>query len=643
MRRQVNMGKMLPPAPLALPQRFSLIEEVGSGGMAVVYRGHDHHLDRPVAIKVLREELSSTLEVARFQREIGVTAKLVHPGIVALFDSGESDGRLYYVMPYVSGDTLRARLAREHRLAAKDAANIGADVAEALAYAHGAGIVHRDIKPENVFLVEQRAVLADFGIARAATQRGNADGRTVAGMVVGTVSYMSPEQIEGREDIDGRSDLYSLGCMLYELLTGTPPFVGGELVVLSRHLTAVPAPIAAGEMGVPPALEEIVLRLLAKDREDRFATAAEVAPLLRAASLPAPTEARAVAPPRRASNRPATEIDRLVDEATLKLNQATAVGPAAVRRFEEARALLDHAAVLDASHPRVLAALSRWHNGAAHRIGDPERMFAEGRRLALLALAADDRDPEVHAVLGKIALYRDDDFRVAEEHARRAVELAPDDPEALRFLAIIEKILGRLEDAIAASRHATRVAPQVAAVWNGLGDALLAAGRNAEAAEALKRAISIQPAYVPALERLELAELRLGDAEFAVDVRAARLRATGCESRADDLERNARADGAESARRADVGVELRDLLEQASRGDPFGERSGSRTLGDRVVFAYTELGDWDAALQWIERGYKSRPSRIRRALMDQLFDRHGFSTLPRYGRLLRLAGLEELL
>lgn len=636
------MGEMLPSTPLALPQRFSLIEEVGSGGMAVVYRGHDHHLDRPVAIKVLREELSSALEVARFQREIGVTAKLVHPGIVALFDSGESDGRLYYVMPYVSGDTLRARLAREHRLAPKDAASIGADVAEALAYAHGAGIVHRDIKPENVFLVEQRAALADFGIARAAAQRGNAHGHTVAGMVVGTVSYMSPEQIEGREDIDGRSDLYGLGCMLYELLTGAPPFVGGELVVLSRHLTAVPAPIAA-EMGVPPPLEEIVLRLLAKDREDRFATAAEVAPLLRAAALPAPAEARTNTPPSRQIDRPPTEIDRLVDEATFKLNQATAVGPVAVRRFEEARALLDHAATLDASHPRVLAALSRWYNGAAHRLGDRDRMFAEGRRLALLALAADDRDPEVHAVLGKMALYRDDDFRVAEEHARRAVELAPNDPEALRFLAIIEKILDRLDAAITASRHATRVAPQVAAVWNGLGDVLLAAGRNAEAVEALKRAISIQPAYVPALERLELAELRLGDAEFAVDLRAARLRALGCESRAEELERKARADGPESARRADVEAELQDLLEQASRGDPFAEHSGSRTIADRIVFAYTELGNWEAALEWVERGYRSRPSRVRRALMDQLFDRHGFATLPRYGRLLRLAGLEELL
>ncbi len=637
------MGKMHSSTPLTLPQRFSLIEEVGAGGMAVVYRGHDHHLDRPVAIKVLREELSTGLEVARFQREIGMTAKLVHPGIVALFDSGESDGRLYYVMPYVSGDTLRARLARERRLTPKDAANIGADVAEALAYAHGAGIVHRDIKPENVFLVEQRAVLADFGIARATAHRGNADGRTVAGMVIGTVAYMSPEQIEGLEDIDGRSDLYSLGCMLYELLTGAPPFVGGDLAVLSRHLTHVPAPIAAGGMDVPPGLEAIIVRLLAKDREDRFATAAEVAPLLRAAALPAPVEPRATTAPRPRMDEQPTEIDRLVDEATLKLNQATAIGPAAVRRFEEARALLDHAATLDASHPRVLAALSRWHNGAAHRLGDRERMFAEGRRLALLALAANDRDPEVHAVLGKMALFLDDDFRVAEEHARRAVELAPNDPEALRFLAIIEKILGRLEAAIAASRQATRVAPQVAAVWNGLGDALLAAGDNAEAAEALKRAIAIQPAYVPALERLELAELRLGDAEFAVDLRAVRLRAIGCDSRAEALERNARADGPESARHADLQAELHDLLEQASRGDPFAEHLGSRTTADRIVFTYTELGDWEAAFEWIERGYRSRPGRIRRALMDQLFDRHGFAKLPRYGRLLRLAGLEELL
>jgi tetratricopeptide (TPR) repeat protein len=246
-------------------------------------------------------------------------------------------------------------------------------------------------------------------------------------------------------------------------------------------------------------------------------------------------------------------------------------------------------------------------------------------------------------VLGKMALYYDDDFRVAEQHARRAVELAPGNAEALRFLAIIEKILDHLEASVSAARRAAEIAPSLAAVWNGLGDALLAAGRNAEASQALERAIAIQPAYAAALERLELAQLRLGDAEFAVDLRASRLRASGAHARADGLDAAARTVGPAAARRADVDLELRELLQHAHDADPFASYYTSRTVGDRIVQAYTELDDWSSALEWVERGFRARPGRLRRALMDQLFDRRGFATLPRYGRLLRLAGLQELL
>jgi serine/threonine protein kinase len=629
---------------LALPPRFSVEEEIGSGGMAVVYRGHDRHLDRAVAIKVLRPELAGGLELERFQREIGLTAKLVHPGIVALFDSGEADGRLYYVMPFVSSDTLRSRLTRDGRFERKSVATIGADIAEALAYAHGAGIVHRDIKPENVFLVEGRAVLADFGIARVAMNHRDEDQRTMAGMIVGTAAYMSPEQIEGREDVDGRSDLYSLGCVLYELLAGVPPFTPlSALALIAKHLTETPQSLRERGVDVPASLDAIVMRLLAKEPEQRYASAVELAPLLRAEASPSVEPATASVIRVESRVEPSNEIDRLMKEATEKLNQASASGPAAVRRLDEARALIDRAAAINENHPRVLSALGRWYNASGHRLGTGDQMVAEGRRYLMRALAADDRDPEVHSVLGKMALFYDDDFAVAEHHARRAVELAPGDPEALRFLAIIEKILDRLPESIDAARRAAGIAPNLAAVWNGLGDALLAAGRNAEASKALERAIAIQPAYVAALERLELAQLRLGDVEFAADLRASRLRASGAHARADALDRAALTLGPAAARQADVEAELRDLLEQANSVDPFAHYYTSRALGDRIVQTYTEFGDWASALAWVERGFRARPGRLRRALMDQLFDRRGFATLPRYGRLLRLAGLQELL
>ena len=227
-------------ASISLPDRFELDREIGRGGMAVVYRAHDRHLQRFVAIKVLFADLSNTINAERFEREIALMARLVHPGIVALFDSGEFAGRLYYVMPFVAAETLRTRLTREHRIPWTDATTLGADIAEALAYAHGMGIVHRDVKPENVFAVGDRAVLTDFGIARMVGERPF-EGRqlTTSGMVVGTVAYMSPEQAAG-DSIDGRSDLYSLGCVLYELVTGGPPFVGPNMMAVLINTSRTP-------------------------------------------------------------------------------------------------------------------------------------------------------------------------------------------------------------------------------------------------------------------------------------------------------------------------------------------------------------------------------------------------------------------
>ncbi|HTL05643.1 MAG TPA: serine/threonine-protein kinase, partial [Gemmatimonadales bacterium] len=328
---------------IRLPERFHIEREIGRGGMAVVYRAHDQHLDRFVAVKVLSPHLSHAMGTERFQREIALMAKLVHPGIVALFDSGEVDGRLYYVMPFVGGENLRARLERERRMSGEDAAALGADVAEALAYAHGAGIVHRDVKPENIFTVGGRAVLADFGIAHIAGESAEGDrSLTSAGMVLGTVAYMSPEQATADVPLDGRSDLYSLGCVLYELLTGTPPFTAGTPSgVLAKHITAAPRPPREQNPGVTPALNDLIMRLLAKDPAQRPASAGEVARALRAARPldgPAPL---APAP---------SEADRMVADAFNAISRSVSAGPGAQSQLQQAEVYLKRALQLEPKH-----------------------------------------------------------------------------------------------------------------------------------------------------------------------------------------------------------------------------------------------------------------------------------------------------
>ncbi len=269
----------------ALGDRYELERELGRGGMATVYLAHDRQHARQVAIKVLDSSVQSGgsgAEAERFHREIRVAASLVHPGIVPLFDSGECDGRLYYVMPFIDSETLGERLARERTLSVDSAVHIASSLARALDYAHRRGVVHRDIKPANVFLHEGEALLADFGVARAMSSLGRSSNLTTIGFSVGTPSYMSPEQAVAERDIDGRSDQYSLACVLYEMLAGQPPFVAEQArQVIMRHVIEPAQPIRRLRPDVPAAVESALVRALAKDPAARFASTGEFATALK--------------------------------------------------------------------------------------------------------------------------------------------------------------------------------------------------------------------------------------------------------------------------------------------------------------------------------------------------------------------------
>jgi eukaryotic-like serine/threonine-protein kinase len=257
----------------ALGTRYMIERELGRGGMATVYLADDRKHGRPVAVKVLRPDLASSIGPDRFLREIQKAARLTHPHILPLHDSGEAEGLLYYVMPYVEGESLRDRLRRERRLDLDQALQLGREVADALDYAHQHGVVHRDIKPENILIANGQAVVADFGIARAV--RAGSEHMTDTGTLMGTPMYMSPEQVEGDPDLDGRSDIYSLGCVLFEALSGVQPFQGRSAqAVLIRRLIESPPALRTIDPGIPEAVEAAVARALSRNPADRFATAA---------------------------------------------------------------------------------------------------------------------------------------------------------------------------------------------------------------------------------------------------------------------------------------------------------------------------------------------------------------------------------
>jgi hypothetical protein len=271
----------------ALEGRYRIERELGQGGMAVVYLARDLKHEREVALKVLRPELGAVLGAERFLREIKIAAQLQHPNILGVHDSGEAAGFLYYVMPFVEGQSLRERLAKEGELPVPEACRILRDVADALSAAHEKGVVHRDIKPENILLTGRHALVADFGVAKAVHEATGRQALTTAGVALGTPTYMAPEQAAASPHVDHRADIYALGVMAYEMLTGQPPFTAPTpQALLAAHVTEPPLEVTQRRATIPPPLAQLIMRCLAKKAADRPQTADELLPVLESFSTP---------------------------------------------------------------------------------------------------------------------------------------------------------------------------------------------------------------------------------------------------------------------------------------------------------------------------------------------------------------------
>ena len=273
----------------ALAGSYTIDRELGRGGMATVYLAQDAKHDRVVALKVLHPDLAASLGPDRFLREIKLAARLNHPHILPLFDSGEAAGFLYYVMPYVEGESLREKLDREQQLAIDEAVHHGRAIASALDYAHRQGIVHRDIKPENVMLYEGEAMVMDFGIAKAVSAAGS-ETLTQTGMMVGTPAYVSPEQAAGETNLDGKSDQYSLAVVVYEMITGERPFAGATpQAIMAKRFSETPRPLRSVRSSVPESVEKAVGRAMSTDATGRYSTTAQFGQALASGSVETPT------------------------------------------------------------------------------------------------------------------------------------------------------------------------------------------------------------------------------------------------------------------------------------------------------------------------------------------------------------------
>jgi len=608
--------------------------------MAVVLLAHDRKLDRPVALKLLAPEISIAVGGDRFLREIRVTARLVHPNIVPLFDSGRAGSRLYYVMPYIAGPTLRSHLVQFGPRPVDETIRILSDIAEALAYAHTMGIVHRDLKPENIFWSSDRALLADFGIASVTVPGATA--MTADGIIIGTLAYMSPEQASGTS-VDGRSDLYSLGCVAYELLTGVPPFQrDAPAAMVAAHLTATARPVRQQRSDVPESLAAAVDRLLAKSPRDRPSSAASLLDMLRTTGGLLSGETADT--PGHFTGIESPEVADLIAKARGLLAKSAHGGEATKTSFDMARVYAERAVAKAPESARAIIALADCiHIAGLRGAMGTTTWLEDAKELRMRAFALDDEVGEVHNSLGYYLLYWEDDFENAGAEIARGVELAPGHGEGRRQYGNWLKMAGRPEEALREMQAGVRIHPHAPFFLLGLADVLMTLGRYDEAIGPLRESLRQAPRYDAVLERLEMSCHRAGRHAEALEVRTAWLGLHGLSDRAALLEEDARREGWLVARERDLRRDLEASLTRATTEDPFTDVKNTRQLSDRIIVLLAELGEWTQAMDWVERGYLLRPGRLRRVLADMPFNRRGLERDPRYARLLRTAGLTELL
>ena len=630
-----------------MSERFTVVRELGGRAAATVLLAMDRRLEREVAVKVF-EPGTMPGDHERFDREILLTARLRHPLIVPVIDHGIIRGHPFYVMPFIPDETLRAMLLRVQRIEVSEAVRIALDLCESLAFAHASGVIHRDVKPENVFSNAFHTQLTDFGIATAS---GSAEGLrlTESGVVHGTATYMSPEQGLGRHDLDGRSDLYALGCVIWEMLVGEPPYHHPNVMQLvTMHQTAPIPDLRLASACAPRTLVSLLRALLAKSRTERPTTAAEVHEQLMmvrneitgALSLPVatptPRSMEALSPSMMATRQGRTLLARGV------AGGAGAAG--AAQALNVARVYFERALVLDGTNQAArlgLAEVTEWLGLAG--TGSLDRAKRESTALRMSAVQSADASAEVLAVLAETLLYWEDDVAAAGRNIARALALEPDHPGALRLHGVWLKVMGRHEEAIQHLHAALRVHPRDVEMHIAQADVLVALGRDLEALRALHAARRPDPRHIGALERTARCAHRVGQVALAVDARRGWLlqRAQGARVSAFDADMKAR--GWAEARESDLRRELDDLMKRASVEDPFMPRGAQRQLSDDMLVVLADLGLWTEAMDCAFEGARRRPARLRLVLTDLPIDRRGFASDPRYAQMLRSAGLEELL